>query len=332
MAKASQVLIDYDSLNIMWELDIVGLNNLLPSNGYFIQNFSRYGSNIVFLSTYKNDDTYLVRCSLSGGTLIPLDYVVLSDYGHGESVEITAFNSTTNTYTIWLGTTARSTYQYWSTEIARIKYTVNSLAETGATFSDEKTITGILNAALDSTTEVDQRTAVCVAENDNRICFSTKNVSDDKWYYMIYSLSDINSVLDGNTTGSVTLSSLSAYRKSRFSLDTSTDIPFGAFQSEEINGVGTGNKRLFLAGGKTNQDCGVNQYLYTNGNKTTLEKEYIINTSVYPSDPDNTNGLYQAEMEGVKVYNDSGQDYMYIMFRKKGTHSATFCKYAVATS
>lgn len=332
MVWASTIPISYDSLSIMWELDVTTLENLLPSNNYFIQNFSRYGTNIVFLTTYKNKNTYLVRCSLSSGILTPLDYVELVDYGHGESVEITDYNSTTNTYTVWIGTTARSNYQYWSTEIARIKYTVNSAEDSGASKSDVKIIEGILNAALDSSDKDDQRVAVCVAENDNRICFSTKNVDDDKWYFMIYSFSDVNAALNDNTTGTVTLSSLSAYRKSRFSLDTDLELPCGSFQSEEINGVGSGNKRLFMAGGKTNQNCGINQFLYTNGNAVSLENEYVINTSVLPIDPDNTNGLFQAEMEGLKVYTDSGQKYMYIMFRKKGTHSATFCKYAVVTN
>ncbi len=320
--SASQTPVEITSSDLIevGEIDVTTLNSMLGGSGYYLQNFSRYGStSIYFITTYDSSGTtYLIRCQLSSGYIVPQDYVALSGFGHGESLEVMAYDSSTSTYTIWLGTTVNTSG--WSTEIARIKYQVTSTEITGAKVNSgtTKTITGLVNAALGSTGNTDYRSAVSITSvSDDRICFSTKKAKDNVsgWYYMVYDYSDVNDALDNTNASSISLSSLSSYRKSIFWISVTEGNPNNSFQGEEITGVGSGNKMLFLAGGSVGDDCGINQFSYTNGNNVALQCQYIVKNTTAPSN----HFIKNAEIEGIKIYTESSNDYMYMMFRKAGS-------------
>lgn len=141
---------------------------------------------------------------------------------------------------------------------------------------------------------------------------------------MVYDYSDVNSAL--NTSGNtLTLTSLASYRKSIFWISEDEGNPKGSFQGEEISGVGSGNKMLYIAGGGVGDDCGINQFKYTNGNNFSLECQYIVKNTTAPAN----DFIRNAEIEGIKIYTESSSDYMYMMFRKQGTYRFKIYKYQV---
>ncbi|MBR5177474.1 MAG: hypothetical protein IKW90_01580 [Lachnospiraceae bacterium] len=313
------------NLDLVWHIRKKSLQTDPNGDNMSVQNFTRYSnSNVFFLTQHYEGTTYLYRCTLktiSGNIYIDAkDFIMLPSYGHGESIEVTAYDASTNTYTLWIGTNSGGGSYWWSRDVARIKYTVDSSQPSGAYKSEEKIITGLnAVAGYPSASNYSHRTAVSVAENDNRICFCTQLTnSSGNWYYIIYSLSEINSALDASSATSVSLSSLGVTYKSMFSKSNSS-LPNGSFQSIDINGVGSNNKFLFLAGGQHTDNCKIYQYSYTNGGSSSIVNEYTVYNSSAPS----SNFLYNAEIEGIKIYPDSGTDYIYMMFKQYTTPTPT---------
>ena len=326
-SASSSINIAYNNQNLQlqWYINRDSLQKDPNENRMSVQNFSRYGStNVFFLTQHYLGNTYLYRCTLGNdGYITAQDHVILSGYGHGESVEVTGYDSSTNTYTVWVGATEGSATYYWSKDIARVKYTIDSASTTGATITESKTITA-LNGVTGST-DLSFRTSVCVAENDNRICICTQlDDENGDWYYIIYALSDLNTAVNGITGSSASLSSLGVTIKSSFSM-SDTGLPNASFQSIDTDGVGSNNKMLFLAGGGHTDNCQVDQYLYTNGGTTTKLYEYIILNSQAPSN----NFLYNAEIEGIKIYSDNGVDYIYMMFKQQNATFSRIYRYPV---
>lgn len=308
------------NLNCEWKVSRMSVyyltNKILTT-----QNFSRYGStDTFFITQHDGADTYLIRCTLSSGILTAQDFCILPGYGHGESVEVTGYNSATSTYTVWIGSdyNVSSGNYYWSKNISRVNYTVTGNDQASTTRVEISNILGAINESGSS-----NRSAVCVAENDNRICLCTqKNNDDGNWFYIVYALSDLNAALNQLQSGaSCSLSSLNLTIKSAFSL-TDTSLPNGSFQAIDNDGVGANNKFLFIAGGSSNNNAKIDQYLYTNGGNINKVNQYIFHTTEVPDnlpESDEQAFLKNAEIEGIKIYTVNGTDYMFIMFREQGS-------------
>lgn len=308
--------ITYSNLTKIGEMDMTTLRDLLDVSGTCLQNFARYStSNIYFFSASRNNDTYIIRCSLSSGVFTPLDYFVLDDYGHGESIEVTDYNVTNFTYTLWVG--AELSDGGWSKYIARIKYRINNQSSSGATVDESQTkiITGLIDAATNTTGNTNEyRSTVCISSSsDDRICFTTrKKVNNINGIYnMVYDFSDVNDALNNAQASTIALSSLSAYRKSIFWIPKSEAYPNNSFQGEETTGTGAGDGMLYISGGGTSEDGKINRFSYTDLNGYNLEAEYTVKTTTaYNTD------IYNAEIEGLKIYNTWAGENIFMLFRK----------------
>ena len=115
------------------------------------------------------------------------------------------------------------------------------------------------------------------------------------------------------TDSTVSLGSFSAYQKSVFWMPLEEVYPENSYQGEDISGVGTGNKMIYFAGGKTDQDSNIFKYKYTNANNNLLQAKYLVKTTTVSND----SLIYKGELEGIKIYQESSHDYMYLMYRKK---------------
>ena len=66
------------------------------------------------------------------------------------------------------------------------------------------------------------------------------------------------------------------------------------------------------------------KYKYTNANNYLLQAKYLVKTTTVSND----SLIYKGELEGIKIYQESSHDYMYLMYRKKGgTQYFTVFKY-----
>ena len=268
-----------------------------------------------FFSASREGNTYIIRTQLSSGIFLPLDFVILDNYGHGESLEITDYNSSTDTYTIWIGEEGNS--EDYSRHIARIKYHVNSSVPRGAEVdsSQTKIITGLIDAAEGTSGVTEYRSTVGITSaSDNRICFTTRRKVNNVTgiYNMVYDFSNLNSALD-IASSPIALSNFVSYRKSIFWISKSSAYPNGSFQGEDVSGNGSSGK-LYISGGHTYEDSKINRFAYTESNTFSLDKVYTIKTTTAPSGHD----ILNAEIEGIKIINEYSYDKMFFMFRAPG--------------
>lgn len=308
--------INENNITLIGRMDMTALQELLDESGTCLQNFSRYGAtNIYFFTASRNNDTYIIRCSLSSNVFTPLDFYVLEDYGHGESIEVTGYDVTSFSYTIWIGSGLSN--GGWSKYVSRIKYKIDNQSSTGASVDSTKTktITGLIDAATGTTGNSEYRTTVCISSSsDNRICFTTRKTINDVngIFNMVYTFSSVDYVLENMTGSTIALSSLSSYQQSLFWIPKSEAYPNNSFQGEETTGTGTSNGMLYISGGSTYQDGKINQFQYTDTNGYELKKIYTVKTTTAGS----THDIKNAEIEGIKIYKSGSTEYMFMLFRK----------------
>jgi len=289
----------------------------LPSAA--IQNFYIMGSptagNEIYVTQRKAKDTYLSRCIIqSDKTAVCVDYAILVDYGHGESLEVNTYGGVTY---IWLGYSAHDDYPkyYWARQVARVQYvkTNTAVGSTPAetTVTGRKSLNNMRRATSDGTPlEVGEikRVAVAIADGSDRIGFRVQ-LKSDNIYYCIYDLSDVNAHLSNMSTTSTSMENMTAAWKATVPCNV---LPNGSFQGFDMTGVGTGNKFLYLIGGGSGDTPKINKVLYTNGGNYTNEgTTTITNTTL--------------EVEGIQILGN------YLYFALDSGASDTTSIYRITT-
>ncbi|MGE7878022.1 hypothetical protein [Peribacillus muralis] len=263
-----------------------------------IQNFDYGNKNEVFVTQRSGEDTILSRCIIEGVKCNVKDYVVLTKFGHGESLEVIKEND--KTY-IWIGNTVNS--NNWSTDISLIEYQVDSSISTGAKVDNVKTINHL--EKITNTSGSAFRSAVAIADGNDRICFRVQiGTAASNTYYAVYKLSDVTKALKAST-GKISIEDLSSKQLTNF---TGLARPNNSFQGFDITGVGSGNKFLYLYGGGAGQTPTIFKYSYTNGGNTEHVKTIKIKGSYVGS----------LEAEGIKVENDlnnSSKETVFLSFK-----------------
>ncbi|MEG2195104.1 MAG: helveticin J family class III bacteriocin [Terrisporobacter sp.] len=278
-----------DNKNIDIVLEFSGLRS-----GMIIQNFDYASENEIFVTQSKKRHTYLCRCIICKGKAHMMDYIRLANYGHGESIEV--IKDKDKTY-IWLGNRANESpnpngkFYYWSQDISRIEYVVDSSCSTGARIGEIKTITNIENIST-RPKGLSFRSSLAIADGCNRICFRTQiDNSSRSTYYGVYKLDEINDKL--NST-SVTKIDIKNFKKSQVSYLTDLKCPNKSFQGFDITGAGSANKFIYIYGGGEGQTPTIYKYSYTNDGNCNHEKTIKIKGSC----------VGKLEAEGIKVENN----------------------------
>ena len=209
--------------------------------------FSRENDTEYLYATQRIKTTpYLSRAQIStdGKTAQVLDYAVLSDFGHGESMEVGTHNGQTYVYLI---NHANPLNNYaWGTTVSRLKYNAGEI-------SDIRTITGMEFATPDGSiireNAASYRINFALDEEADLIAFyirtadmgTTKNVAH---VIAAYSLSGINRLLDEADT--VSLKDCTALLDATTGPQAVTDICFNSsFQGLEVTPQG----QFLLTGG-----------------------------------------------------------------------------------
>ena len=270
-----------------------------------VQNFDFGNKNEVFVTQREKQHTYLSRCIISGEKAFMKDYIILENYGHGESIEVIKENG--KTY-IWIGNTVNKrpssngkTY-YWSQDISRIEYIVDPSCSTGAKVGEIKTITNMENMST-SPKGKSFRSAVAIADGSNRICFRTQVDDLNKsTYYGVYKLDKINHKLNSTSATKIDINKFKSLQVSYF---TNLKCPNGSFQGFDI--TGSDSRNIYIYGGAEGKTPTIYKYSYTDGGKYTHEKTIKIKGSY----------VGKLEAEGIKVENNpnTNEESIFISFK-----------------
>lgn len=161
--------------------------------------YEENGKEYVFATQRDAASTYLSRCEIDWEkkTATKVDFVLLSDYGHGESLDISVHNG--EAY-VFVGSSAnkKEGSNYWSTEITRFKYDAGKM-------TDAKTLTGFGYMSEDGSLLFEGATAyrVIFGMDDEAdavavyVKFDTDHDNKIACHRMTsYRLSDIHALLD----------------------------------------------------------------------------------------------------------------------------------------
>jgi len=164
--------------------------------GVAVQNYY-IGEQYIYTTQRSTNSTYLSRLKINGNTASYVDHMVLTNWGHGETLDFYRYNG--KEYFLVGSKASAATTSYWSTQIARIQY------EPGRTYNDYTSVTRFttLNrcnstGANDASTYGDvlrAAAAVCGNYTIFRIQFTDKTVR-----YSIYDTNKLNAALDSTTT------------------------------------------------------------------------------------------------------------------------------------
>lgn len=270
-----------------------------------LQNFDFGNKNEVFVTQREKQHTYLSRCIISGKKAYVKDYIILENYGHGESIEV--ITDKNKTY-IWIGDTvnkrsnANGKIYYWSKDISRIEYIVDSSCPTGARVGEIKTITNIENISTKPKGKA-FRSAVAISDKSNRICFRTQVDDLNKTtYYGIYKLGEINHRLNSTSIDKMDINN---FKSSQVTYFTDLQCPNGSFQGFDI--TESNSHYIYIYGGAEGEIPTIYKYSYTNNGDYNHEKTIKIKDDY----------VGKLEAEGIKVRsNPSGnENKIYISFK-----------------
>ncbi len=257
------------------------------------------GNRYVFATQRVKADTYLSRCLVSddGLTATRLDYVVLTNYGHGEALAVYDYEGEPYVYvvgnTITDETDALYTTTYWARTFYRFKYVPDSSQATGARISDTKRLTDFINATADGSSIYSGarifRMAFSASPNSDRIMFwlKFKNGSTYKQFLCCYKFSALNAALSASS-GAVDMGTMGSNLLAKISYNG--DLPNGSMQGMGLDGTST----LYFSGGSNQQTPTIHKYSYTSSSITLkevwtvpdksmveIESAYMLNGSFY---------------------------------------------------
>ncbi len=260
----------------------------LPVNA-IVQNFAyTEDKSTLYVSQNSGANTYISRCIPNGKTAVMKDYILLSGYGLGESLDVDE-SIAGKTY-LWVGGAPVYGSDNYATTAVRLEYKTDPSAATGASFT-AVTVNGAAyasatGAALDTTTV--KRVAVSHTKKaDNRIIFRTHFTSEDV-YYTVYTTSLLNQAINAAGGTSYSLKNAASLVKSSF---VQNKKPNDSFQGFDADGVGTDNKFFYTVGGsgsKMNLPL-IYKFLYTNGGNSSISQAIRIVD-------------FMQTAQGIKVY------------------------------
>lgn len=259
--------------NAVMTLKNLGTNKAVQQ--FFFYNDAA-GNRYVYATQRVKADTYLSRCLVSadGLTATCLDYVVLTNYGHGEALAVYDYEGEPYVYvvgnTITDETDALYTTTYWARTFYRFKYVPDSTQATGAKVTDVKRLTDFINATADGSSIYSGarifRMAFSASTANDRIMFwlKFKNGSTYKQFLCCYKFSALNAAMSASS-GGVDMGTMGAHQLAKINYDG--DLPNGSMQGMGLDGTST----LYFSGGSNQQTPTIHKYSYTSSSLTLKE-------------------------------------------------------------
>jgi hypothetical protein len=240
-----------------------------------IQNFS-IGTTYIYITQRIDSTTYLSRCLMNGNTATYVDEMTLTDFGHGESLDIYSYDNENYIYVGCKQNGQASTY--FALQAGRILYTP------GATFSTA----GVsrftyMNYANKAATSIGTLYRTAVGGNSDYTIFRVQS-ADERIRYSIYRTASLNKFLDSEMTVDIRSSAarnacVTSFVQNKW--DLTDDYLNGSFQGMDM----VGNTSIYVSGGIEGETPRI-ALMNNAGSCLTLIK---------------VTGLGTREIEGVKV-------------------------------
>ena len=249
----------------------------------------------VFTTQRSGSTVYLARCRYSPETKVAtcVDSLKLEGFGHGESLEVRVRDEKVYVY-ITSGANSGNT-SYWGTTVCRFVYSNGKKTEEKiltdiqcSTATGEPLHENATSYRINFSLNEESDTFLIYARCDTD--YSLKNLSH---YFVSYSLSQLDTLLDGASLRLSMKDCTSAYKSYHGKVSYKKICPHGSFQGMDLCADGTvyvsggaeGEQpqvyRLHLADGSVVSDelCSITKIYAA---RTGMENEYITSQSILP--------------------------------------------------
>lgn len=266
-----------------------------------IQKTYKGSTYLYVVQIYRTNDSILTRCSVSGKKATAIDYMILKDFGHTQTLEPYSFNNKTYWLTT-MGYDASLDGTKWSRQLGRITYTPNKTKEFKYTsFPRINTLSGANKDG--KTTGPIKRAEVALSSNKKNVLVTVQNTSNNVMYSK-YDLKKLNSVFDklakdSNKSISATHKDVKNAATTKYFIKKWADAKWPQKSNQGVE-FSDGDS-IYIAGGNTSSKYPATIAKYSWSNYSM--KEVIIN---------NTSFKKGTEIEGLQL---SG-DYIYFGINK----------------
>jgi len=269
--------------------NIKGLKHNLNVQNFYI------GSNYLYVTQRHESTTYLSRCIISGNTATYKDEMVLSNCGHGQTLEYMQYD---NKSYFLVGCKSSSTDEMnWSLQIGVIEYTPGKKLD----YTDMKRFS-FMNYANKNATSIGttKRVAAATSQDNNRIIFRICNTDND----FTYSIYDRNALLkmllkETNDTNLDMRKAKSACITSFTQKGKARVWPNKSFQGLEM----TGTSNVYISGGAegdTAQIC-------------KMDTKGTLKSTVSITGVNKTKESLLPEIEGLQAKKVNGENRLYFL-------------------
>jgi len=263
-----------------------------------IQNFY-IGSSYIYITQANDSITYLSRCEIINDTAKYLDEMKLTNFGHGQILDMYTYNDK-NYFYIGCRDNKQNAH-FFSLEVARFDYWPKVdfyLANDGATFLPRFSK---MNFANKEATDIGETVRVEAGGNSDYTIFrvyakyrTSSTTYIDTVVYSIYKTEALNNLLDneGDFYGRVDMGSSKAYDAclGSFGQRLSDDVTYKYFDTS-CQGIDMkGNTQIYITGGR---DGDTPSIAYMNGSGSPQRVLQVIG-----------NGISNKEIEGVQIKDD----------------------------
>lgn len=263
--------------------------------------YEEEGVTYLFAAQRINADTYLSRCRLNTEqrTATAIDSVILKDFGHAESMDVSIHNG--KLY-LFIGCTANPINDYaWSREIMRFCYEKGKITE-------QKTITDLAYVTPEGELPFSGATPYRITfgmddEADKIAIYSRvdKNNTGSGIEHRInlYRLSDLHRALD-NCDGTLSMKNMaSAFLATTGKVSASSICANGSFQGMDLDADGV----IWLTGGATNNKPQLSTFVTESKSiRRTKVQDVAYIVSAKLGEKDFRNGNVYVEIESIKYY------------------------------
>ena len=282
------------------------------SKEYTLKNLNRktaiqktyIGSTYVYVLQRKGSDMYLSRCTISGSSATYKDEMLLTDFGHSQTLEWFEYNGTAY---FWIACKASYEYtQNWSTQIGRLEYKANATVD----YTEIKRLSNLGKANKEGNAHGTLKRVDAALSSDKSILLVWSKNTDNEMQFTFYDAAKINKALSNSSSKYVSCESqviidalISTFQmKNTFLID-------GSCQGLEVSDA----MSIYMASGGRDET----KYIFKlNSSGSKIGEIYMKNSALSSGTDTEIEGL---QLSGDNVYfglcdhyeKDNGKQYIY---------------------
>ena len=266
---------------------------------YICQHYKEYEFNGI---TYGNKDTgnlvLLSRCKLSNKTFTIQDSMLLTNVGHGQTLDMYTYGGKTYFLISCGGKRAGIGDTFWSTQLGRITYSAGTVLDN----SNIKRLTYLdYSHDGDKSFGVIKRIDAALSTDKKRLLIWKQNLNGDN-QFSVYNFVAINQQLSSNSSTTVSFQNNGVLKYAcQYVFDNPASMP-GSIQGLELSNVANNMHSVYISSGneskKENKELTITRF----NTKGDFKKQVkISDKGVLGLYDGSTETDVEAEIEGLKI-------------------------------